>query len=77
MQEVRHCPVLPMGRRTDQPWEVQLGTIRITNTVAPLTQLFHFQEFILLPHFLKDVFAGFLIVALFVIEKNWKQLKSS
>ena len=75
MQEVRHCPVLPMGRRTDQPWEVQLGTIRITNTVAPLTQLFHFQEFILPPHFLKDVFAGFLIVALFVIITNKEMIK--
>ena len=27
MQEVRHCPGLPMGRRTGQPWGVQLGTV--------------------------------------------------
>lgn len=26
MQEVRRCPVLLMGRRTGQPWGVQLGS---------------------------------------------------
>lgn len=74
MQEARHCPVLPMGRWTGQPW-VQLGTVRITNTVAPLTQLLNFQEFILLPPFLKDVFARFLIIALFVIITKKETIK--
>lgn len=44
------------------------------NTVAPLTQLLNFQEFILLPPFLKDVFARFLIIALFVIITKRKRL---
>lgn len=50
-------------------------SIKIMNTVAPLTQLVHFQELIPLPHFVNDVFASLLVVALFVIGSNKEMVK--